>query len=150
MSTVPARISLVTLGVADLRRATDFYRALGWRPSSASVEGEVTFFHTAGGILALYGRDALAADSGREATGPHPGPAPFPGIVLALNLGSRAEVDDAVAAFVAAGGTVLRPATAADWGGYLAYVADLDGHTWELAHNPAWPLDEAGLPRLPD
>jgi uncharacterized glyoxalase superfamily protein PhnB len=68
---------------------------------------------------------------------------------VAINLGSRAEVDAALADAVAAGGTVAKPATATEWGGYSGYFADPDGHLWEVAHNPFWPLDERGLPQLP-
>jgi predicted lactoylglutathione lyase len=141
---IPARISLVTLGVRDVRASTAFYTALGFELSGASVEGEVSFFRTAGAILAVWGRDELAADANQPtpATGPSGG-------AVAINLGSRAEVDAALADAVAAGGTVAKPATATEWGGYSGYFADPDGHLWEVAHNPFWPLDERGLPQLP-
>jgi predicted lactoylglutathione lyase len=141
---IPARISLITLGVRDVRAATAFYRALGFEPSPASVEGEVSFFRTAGAILAVWGRDALAADANQSA--PAGG---FTGTALAINLGSPDEVDAALADAVAAGGSVPKPAHATDWGGYSGYFADPDGHLWEVAHNPFWPLDERGLPQLP-
>jgi catechol 2,3-dioxygenase-like lactoylglutathione lyase family enzyme len=143
--TVPARISLVTLGVADVARATAFYQALGWPLSSASVEGEVSFFRTAGGLLGLFGAADLATDAGLPAT-PAGG---FRGVALAINVASPQEVDAALAAAVAAGGTVPQPARTTEWGGYSGYFADPDGHAWEVAHNPFWPLGPDGLPVLP-
>ena len=143
---VPARVSLVTLGVADVAAATSFYEALGWVRSSASVEGEVSFFRTSGAILALWGTPDLAADAGVAAS---PGPGGFRGVALAVNCADRAEVDEAIATAVAAGGQLRKPATPTDWGGYSGYVADLDGHLIEIAHNPGWPLDDDGLPILP-
>jgi predicted lactoylglutathione lyase len=143
--TVPARVSLVTLGVSDLSRATAFYQALGWQASPASVPDEVTFFHTAGGLLALWGRDALARDAGvaaDQSTG-------FRGVALAINVDGREDVDAALEQAVDAGGQLLKPGTAADWGGYSGYFADPDGHVWEVAHNPGWPIGPDGRPTLP-
>ncbi|MFI5293263.1 MAG: VOC family protein [Candidatus Limnocylindrales bacterium] len=143
---MPQRYSLVTLGVADVAASTAFYERLGWRRSSASMEGDVTFIATPGGILGLWSAHELARDAGS------PGgdlPTGFRGVALAINVGSPAEVDDAIAAWVAAGGRLTRAAAPTDWGGYSGYVADPDGHLWELAHNPFWPLDERGLPTLP-
>lgn len=142
---VPQRASLVTLGVRDVAAATGFYGRLGWRPSSASVAGDVTFFATPGGVIALWSADSLAADSGLAGAQV----ADWRGVALAINLGSPAEVDAAIAAWVGAGGTVARAAAATEWGGYSGYVADPDGNRWELAHNPFWPLDARGLPMLP-
>jgi predicted lactoylglutathione lyase len=144
---IPQRFSLVTLGVADVPAATAFYERLGWRRSSASVDGDVTFIGTPGGLLALWGAGDLARDAGLAGA---PAPTSSRGVALAINLGSTSEVDEAIAAWVAAGGTVTRPAEATEWGGYSGYVADPDGHLWELAHNPFWPLDERGLPILPE
>jgi uncharacterized protein len=143
---IPAAISLVTLGVRDVAAATRFYELLGFPLSSASVPGEVSFFHTAGGLLALYGADALAADA-QVSEAPIGG---FRGVSLAINLSSRAAVDEALEVASAAGAPVLKTAQETDWGGYHAYFADLDGHAWEVAHNPFWPLDERGLPQLPE
>jgi predicted lactoylglutathione lyase len=143
---VPARISLVTLGVRDVAAATSFYEALGWARSAASVDGEVSFFRTAGAIVALWGVDELRADAGaRPSAGPHESR----DVALAINCADRAEVDEAIATVRQAGGQVRKPAAATDWGGYSGYVADLDGHLIEIAHNPGWPLDDNGLPILP-
>jgi uncharacterized protein len=142
--TIPARISLVTLGVSDVARSTEFYVGLGWELSSSSVPGEVSFFHTAGGILGLYGAGDLAADAHLdEVAGPG-----FRGVSLAINCANAEEVDAALDAARAAGATILKPAETAEWGGYSGYFADPDGHAWEVAHNPYWPLDENGLPTL--
>jgi predicted lactoylglutathione lyase len=148
---VPARVNLVTLGVRDVSAATAFYAALGWSSSGASTP-EVTFFHTGGVVVALWGRDDLAADAGLGAAGSGEGDGDGARgrIVLAINVASRAEVDDALAAAVEAGGTVARAAEATDWGGYNGYVADPDGHLWEVAHNPGWPLRSDGSLALPD
>jgi uncharacterized protein len=142
---VPARLTVATLGVADVSRSTEFYAALGWTLSSASVPGVVSFFHTTGGALALWGADDLAADAGVPArTG-----GDFRGVSLAVNVGSRAEVDAALRTAVQAGATLVRAGGATDWGGYLGYFADPDGHLWEITHNPGWPLDPDGRLRLP-
>lgn len=141
---LPARISIVTLGVADVRRAAAFYEALGWRRSSASVES-IAWFHTADSALGLYGRDELAADAGLPAR-PR---APFGGVTLAINVEDEPAVDAALQAAVDAGGQLLKPATAADWGGYSGYFADPDGHPWEVAHNPFFPIGGDGSLELP-
>jgi catechol 2,3-dioxygenase-like lactoylglutathione lyase family enzyme len=142
---VPARISLITLGVADVDRATAFYERLGWERSPASVPGAVSFFRTAGSILALWGRTDLATDAGV----PDPGAAGFSGVAHSINLEDANAVDAALADAVAAGATLLKSGTRADWGGYSGYFSDLDGHVWEIAHNPGWPLGPEGLPTLP-
>jgi predicted lactoylglutathione lyase len=143
---VPARVSLVTLGVKDVARSTAFYVALGWPLSSASVPGDVSFFKTAGGLLALWSEDLLAEDAGL----PGAAAADCRGHALAINLENREEVDAALATAVAAGGRITRAAQATDWGGYNGYFADLDGHLWEVAHNPFWPIGDDGRPTLPE
>jgi catechol 2,3-dioxygenase-like lactoylglutathione lyase family enzyme len=143
---VPAVISLVTLGVRDVAASTRFYRDLGFELSSASVEGEVSFFRTAGGLLALWGADDLRRDAAAETT---PEPGAFRGFSLAINVESAAAVDSALAHAVAAGAQIARPAEATEWGGYNGYFADPDGHLWEVAHNPFWPIGPNGVPQLP-
>jgi predicted lactoylglutathione lyase len=141
---IPAAVSLITLGVDDLACATAFYLALGWELSSASVDGEVSFFRTAGGILALWGRVELAADGAVPAEGTG-----FRRVAFAINVDSPTAVDAALATAVSAGGSVTRAAEETDWGGYNGYFADPEGNLWEVAHNPFWPLDDRGLPVLP-
>jgi predicted lactoylglutathione lyase len=143
----PARLSLVTLGVRDVARSTDFYKALGFPVSEASVQGEVTFFKTDGGILALWGDKDLAADANLSS---EPGSAAgYRGSALAMNLDSRGDVDSFLASAVEAGAQLTRPAIATDWGGYNGYFSDPDGHLWEVAHNPHWPIGKDGRPTLP-
>jgi hypothetical protein len=142
---VPPVLSLVTLGVRDVEASTRFYVALGFPLSSASVPGEVSFFSTSGGLLAVWGADALAADARVD---PHP-TGTFSGVALAINVESREAVHTAIAAAAGAGAHVLKPAEETEWGGYQGYFADPDGHAWAVAHNPFWPLDENGLPQLP-
>ena len=139
------RITLITLGVEDLERAIRFYRdGLGWRPSASSQEGESAFFQLNATVLGLWSRASLAQDA-RAADGGGWG-----GITLAQNHGSREAVDAAVAAAVGAGATLLKAPEETEWGGYSGYVADPDGHPWELAHNPSWPLAGDGSLTLPD
>ncbi|MBP0450023.1 MULTISPECIES: VOC family protein [unclassified Kitasatospora] len=140
----PARISIVTLGVADLDASARFYEALGWRRSSASSP-EIVWFRTADSVLGLFPHDELAADAGVPPTG-EPS---FRGVTLAVNLESPELVDAALKTAVAAGATVVKPPTATSWGGYSGYFEDLDGHLWELAHNPFFPFTEDGSLDLP-
>ncbi len=130
---VPAHLSLVTLGVADVARSTAFYEALGWQRSSASQD-EITFISLSGVMLGLYGSQALADDALQP-----PPPGGFRGVTLALNQSTPAGVDRVVAEFVAAGAALVKPPVRAEWGGYSGYVADPDGHLWEIAHNPYSP-----------
>lgn len=124
------RISLITLGVRDLERSRRFYcDGLGLIPLESPPE--VVFFALNGSWLALFGRDALAADAGVEAGG-----SGFAGITLAHNVDSEAAVDAQLAEAVAAGACLVKPAQKTSWGGYAGYFADPDGHLWEVAHNP--------------
>jgi catechol 2,3-dioxygenase-like lactoylglutathione lyase family enzyme len=143
MAGLPAWVSLATLGVADVPRARAFYTALGW-PVVFADGDDFCVLDTDGVRVALWSTGALAADAGRPGTGPD-------GVrgSLAVNVASEAEVDAALAAVVAAGGEVTRAAHRADWGGYSGYFADPDGHAWEVAYNPGWPLDGHGRPRIP-
>jgi hypothetical protein len=141
---VPPRITLVTLGVRDVAAATAFYQRLGWRLSSEGNE-RVSFFALDGIVLAVWSRAELAGDAMVEDTPPG-----FGGIALAINLASRDEVDAAMAAAEAAGARITKAAQPVFWGGYSGYFADLDGHLWEVAHNPFWPLDENGQAILPE
>jgi predicted lactoylglutathione lyase len=131
------RLSLVTLGVADLAGARTFYEALGWEATMV-VPDEVVFFQAGGMVVGLWGRDKLAADSGVT---DHGG---WGGITLAHNVASPAEVEAVLEEVRAAGGTVARPAAATEWGGYGGVFLDLDGHPWEVAHNPGWTLADDG------
>ena len=137
------RLSLVTLGVAEIARARRFYEALGWTASSVS-NSDVVFFQLGGIALGLYGRKALAEDAKLTDTG-----ASFGGITLAYNVRTRPEVDALLAEAARIGGRILKPAEEVFWGGYSGYFADLDGHPWEVAWNPGFPIAEDGAIQLP-
>ncbi|TDC27789.1 VOC family protein [Micromonospora sp. 15K316] len=137
------RISLITLGVADLSRARAFYERLGWR--GQQVE-ETVFFQAGGSALVLWGRDQLAADAGVD----DPGADGFGGITLAQNVRSRAEVDELLATAASAGAAVTQAARETFYGGYAGCFADPDGHVWEIAWNPGFPLDPDGALTVPD
>ena len=138
------RIHIVTLGVSDLSRARYFYEALGWKTSSASNEN-IVFLKGGAGVLALYGRAALAEDALTEDL-----PSGFAGVTLARNASSKAEVDAWFAAAEAAGARAIKPPQEAFWGGYSSYIADPDGHVWEFAFNPYFVFDDHGNLALPD
>jgi catechol 2,3-dioxygenase-like lactoylglutathione lyase family enzyme len=139
----PQRVTLITLGVADLDRARAFYAALGWTPAAA--QDEVVFYQMNGLVLGLFGKSDLAADQGR------PGAALGTGaMTLAQNFPTEAEVDAAYDRAIAAGATPLKRPEKVFWGGYSGYFADPDGHVWELAMNPFWPLAPDGSLTLPD
>jgi uncharacterized protein len=136
------RLSLVTLGVADLKRARRFYEdGLGWR--RGNDHEEVAFYQLGGMVLALWGREALKEEARQPDTGNG-----FGGIALAYNTRSREEVDAVLAQAEAAGGRILKPAEDAFWGGYSGYFADPDGHPWEVAWNPDWTIATDGSVRL--
>jgi predicted lactoylglutathione lyase len=138
------RVSLITLGVADLSRSRAFYEALGWRGQEVQ---ETVFFQAGGLALVLWGRDKLAADSGVT---DRPADGSFDGIVLAHNVRSREEVNALVDVAERAGATITRPPAETTYGGYAACFADPDGHIWEIAHNPGFTLAEDGALQLLD
>jgi len=133
----PQRVSMITLGVADLDRAKAFYGALGWVPEQAI--DSVVFYDLGGMKLGFFGLDPLAKDQGREGAALGVG-----AMALCQNFPDPGAVDAAFAQAEAAGATVLKRPEAVFWGGYSGYYADPDGHVWELAHNPFWPLDADG------
>lgn len=142
MSYPVQRVTLITLGVDDLARARAFYEALGWVPAAAP-EG-VVFFQMNGAVLGLFGRADLAKDQGRPDA-----PLGTGAMTLAQNFDTEAEVGAAYAAALAAGATALKAPQKVFWGGYSGYFADPDGHVWELAMNPFWPLGADGSLTLP-
>lgn len=137
------RISLVTLGVDDLDRAVRFYEAMGLERNAKVTEG-VAFFQMGGVILGLWSRSELAADAGISSGRPG-----FSGTSLAYNTRTEAEVDEVLAMAERAGGRVVKPAQRAFWGGWYGYFADSEGHLWEVAHNPDFPIAEDGSISLP-
>jgi catechol 2,3-dioxygenase-like lactoylglutathione lyase family enzyme len=142
MDAMEQRISLVTLGVADLARARAFYQALGWREAPAPAD-DVVFFQAGGMVLGLWDRASLAADSAVRDSGG------WGGVTLAYNVGSPAEVDAVIAEARAAGAAIGREPAATFWGGYSAAFADPDGHPWEIANHPGWLLGPDGSITLP-
>ena len=125
------RISIITLGVTDLARSVEFYRdGLGLVLYDENTES-IAFFQNKGTWLALYPREALAADAGIATEG-----SGFSGVTLAHNLRSKAEVDELLAVAVSAGATLVKPAQDTFWGGYSGYFSDPDGYLWEIAWNP--------------
>ena len=136
---VPARISIVTLGVDHLERSKAFYEALGWEVAG-SAGSEICWFRTADSYLGLFGREALAKDAGLRSEPT----AEFGGITLAINVESEEVADVAMKTAVAAGARILKPAERTDWGGYSGYFADPDGHPWEVAFNPTFPFGQDG------
>ncbi|WP_435360547.1 VOC family protein [Haloarchaeobius sp. DFWS5] len=131
------RISIVTLGVADLARSTEFYRDGLGLPARDDDNDGIAFFELAGAWLALYPWDALAEDATVSPEG-----SGFRGVTLAHNVASKDAVDAALDEAAAAGGTIVKPAQDVFWGGYSGYFADPDDHLWEVAWNPGFPLDE--------
>ena len=140
-----AHISLITLGVADVAKATSFYDRLGFARSKKSSEASVSFFQAGQVVLALWGRDAQRDDAQAAELWTGNG-----GIVVAQNLASEAEVDAMMARAQAAGARILKAAAKTFWGGYDGYFADPDGHVWEIAFNPFWSLADDGWVRLPE
>jgi predicted lactoylglutathione lyase len=137
------RVSLISLGVADLARSRAFYEQLGWRGQEAE---ETVFFQAGGQAVVLWGREKLAADAAID----DDGTSRFGGIVLAHNVATREEVDRVVSAAASAGGEVTKVPSETFYGGYAGFFRDLDGHVWEVAHNPGFRLDADGNLTLPD
>lgn len=137
------RLSLVTLGVSDLDRARTFYVAWGWEEREST--DDVVFFQLNGLVLGLFGRDALADDQGRPGVQLGTG-----AMTLAQNFHTEDEVDERFHAALSAGATMLKRPEKVFWGGYSGYIADPDGHVWELAVNPFWDLDDDGSVTIPE
>ena len=130
------RISILTLGVSDLERSVKFYRD-GLKLPTTYKEGEgIAFFQLKGTWLALYPSDSLAEDALLPPERSHVG-----GFTLAHNVASPAEAHAVIGEALAAGGSLLKPAAETFWGGYSGYFADPDGHPWEVAWNPYFPLE---------
>ena len=138
------RVSMISLGVDDLKRSRQFYEdGLGWRASSDSND-DIVFFQMGGMILGLYSRKKLAEDAKLDNDG-----SGFGGIAIAHNVRQKIDVDSVLKEAESAGASILKPAEDAFWGGYSGYFADLDGHPWEVAWNPFWTLTDDGSIKLP-
>ena len=133
------RLTIITLGVADLKESTQFYESkFGWKKSEASNE-HISFFTLNGILLSLYGRNELAEDATVDATGNG-----FKGFTIAHNARSEKEVDQTIKALRDKGVKIIKEPQKASWGGYSSYVSDLDGNLWEIAFNPYLKLDDKG------
>ena len=136
------RVTLITLGVADFTRAKAFYAALGWAPA-LDVQ-ETAFYQGNGVILVLWARDKLADDLGVLDTS-----ARWGGVALAHNVRSREEVHAVIEQARRGGAEITREPAETFYGGYAGVFVDLDGHAWEIAHNPGFGLDDDGNVVLP-
>lgn len=139
------RVSVITLAVEDLAKSVGFYEAMGFKLAPFGDENFKTF-QLNGLILGLYPEDHLMKDAGFSEMKPK---GSYGGIALAHNVRAKEDVDAFLADAVAAGGTITRPAEEQFWGGYSGYFTDLDGHGWEVAWNPHWPIDDDGNIFLP-
>ncbi len=135
------RISVITLGVADLDRARAFYRALGWQAAGPEPD-DVAFYQAGGMVLGLWDRARLAEDSAVSDSGG------WGGVTLAHNVRSPGQVDAVINAARAAGAVIGREPASTFWGGYSGVFIDPDGHPWEVAHNPGWELAADGTVHL--
>ena len=144
IASMEQRITLITLGVRDLERSTAFFERLGWCRSVRRADG-ISFFQCGCIAVSLYPRPELAKDAGILPDGEG-----FGGFAIAHNTRLKEDVDTILAEAESAGAEIVRPACEAFWGGYSGYFRDLDGHLWEVAWNPGFPLDESGAVRLPD
>ncbi|MCE7862915.1 MAG: VOC family protein [Bacteroidetes bacterium CHB5] len=131
------KLNLITLGVDDFEKSLHFYeKGLGWKKSDKSMDG-LALFDLGGIILALHPRHELAADATLEYQ-----PSEFSGMTISYNAKSEKEVDEVLAQVKRLGAKIIKPAQKVYWGGYSGYFKDLDGHLFEVAYNPFWPLDE--------
>jgi uncharacterized protein len=140
-----ANVTLITLCVADIAKATRFYESFGFTKSKSASSTDVSFFRAGGVVLALWDRQAQIDDAEADTLWNGNG-----GITVAQNVASEPEVDAAMEKAEAAGARILKPGTKTFWGGYNGYFADPDGHLWEIAFNPHWHLSEEGRLTLPD
>ncbi len=138
------RVTLITLGVRDLPKSARFFERLGWRRSVKDAEGAA--FYQCGSIaLCLHSREALASDANVD-----PGGNGFEGITIAHNVRHKDDVRKVLSEAEAAGAVIVKPAQDTFWGGHHGYFRDFDGHLWEVAWNPFFPLDEGGAVTLPE
>ncbi len=140
-----SNVTLITLTVADIAKATRFYQSLGFAKSKSESQEQVSFFRAGGIVLSLWDRKEQIQDAKAGTLWDGNG-----GIVVAQNVASEAEVDAVLAKAKSAGARILKPGTKTFWGGYNGYFADPDGHLWEIAHNPHWQLDGDGQLVLPE
>jgi uncharacterized protein len=137
------KLNLITLGVDNFERSLNFYEnGLGWKKSGKSMDG-LALFPLGGIVLALHPRNELADDTTLKYQ-----PTEFSGLTISYNAESEKEVDDILEQVAKLGATIVKPAQKVYWGGYSGYFKDLDGHLFEVAHNPFWDLDDNGNLKL--
>lgn len=135
---VPARISIITIGVEDVTRSVRFYEALGWERCSSSMD-DIAWFRTADSYLGIFSWPDLVED----VTLAEPTRGSFGGVTCSINVETAAMVDSALDEAVAAGGALVKPGTDLPFG-YGGYFADPDGHIWEVCYNPSFPIGPDG------
>ena len=140
------RLSMVSLGVNNIKTSTEFYQRLGWVKSNAMSKDEISFFQMGGIALAIYDREMLAAEANLKVNNGDG----FGGIALAHNARSEAAVDNILALAEKSGGKILKTARKVFWGGYSGYFKDIDNHVWEVAFNPYMGIAKDGSLKLPD
>ncbi len=140
------RLSMVSLGVNNIKNSTEFYQRLGWIKSKAASKDEISFFQMGGIALAIYDREMLAAEANLKINSGNG----FGGIALAHNARSETEVNDILALAEKSGGKILKTARKVFWGGYSGYFKDIDNHVWEVAFNPYMEITKDGSIKLPD
>lgn len=143
--TFPGRVTLITLGVDDVDASTAFYKKVGFVRSERHSTPDISFFQAGGVVLAVWSRTSLNEDAGNPENWTGLG-----GVVLAQNMEGEAAVDAFMKLAEKSGGTITKPAAKTFWGGYSGCFADPDGHVWEVAHNPFFPMDDKGIVELPD
>ncbi len=137
------RVSMITLGVADLARATAFYKALGWQQANEDDNEGIAFFNVQNSVIGLYPWKGVAAEVGMSE-------AEYgrPNVMLAYNVPAKEDVAPILAQAQAAGGTIVKHGVDVFWGGHSGYFRDPDGHYWEVAHNPFSPLGPNGEAKI--
>ena len=138
------RFTILTIGVTDLQRSTEFFEKLGWQRSVKDAQG-ISFFQCGSVAISLYPRSELAKDANVQLDNKGSGD-----FAIAYNTRLKEEVDAVLDEAKSAGAEIVKPAEEAFWGGYSGYFRDLDGHLWEVAWNPGFPLDDKGAVCLPD
>jgi uncharacterized protein len=135
------RMTVITLGVSDLARATAFYREIFSTQPNTENEG-VTFIPLPGVWLALYPLEKLAEDIGEKVT--LPAPDSFRGFTLAYNARNKEEIAGIFDRVAKAGAHIAKVPQDTFWGGFSGYFSDPDGHYWEIAWGPMFDFNEQG------
>lgn len=133
------RISIITLGVSDLKKARAFYDSLGWKVACEDQVEEIVAYNLPNMALALYPLDKLADEAKVPIRR-----GGYSSVIIAYNVNSESEVQDILDEAKKAGGEIVKPAEKVFWGGYSGYFSDPDENLWEVAYNPFSPLGPKG------